>query len=507
VIPGTFSTTTFNNQQDTMTHISRAMHSFVLVAAALAAVLNAPGALAQSVALPNFAELVEKHGPAVVSVTTQARQNQGRYPGLSEDDPWMEFFRRFMPDQQRPQPRQGPRGQEGQRGQERQGPLVPFGAGSGFIISGDGYVLTNAHVVDNAEEVTVTLTDKRDFKAKVVGADKRTDVAVLKIEAVSLPRVTIGDSGKLKVGEWVLAIGSPFRLSNTATAGIVSAKGRDEVDRGGVPFIQTDVAVNPGNSGGPLFNLKGEVVGINSQILSRTGGYQGISFAIPIEDAMRVSDQLIKTGKVSRGRLGVLIGNVTKDIAEALNLPRPQGAAISSVEKDSPAEKAGIQSGDVILKVEGKSVEGSAEVTRIIGNTKPGSKVTLNIWRNGSARDVVATVGEFKDDEQRPTRASTPAKPSIVPGKLGLAVSDLTAEQRKDLKVPGSEGVLVEAAKGPVAAVVREGEVIMRLNNTDISNAKQFNDAVAKLDLKKPVALVVRNEEGSRIVSFRPDAD
>ena len=363
-----------------------------------------PGA--QSVLLPNFADLVEKHGPAVVFVSTQARPS-ARLPGMSEDDPWSEFFRRFMPPEARPpMPRQGP---QAPRGNERQAPLRPTGAGSGFIISADGFVLTNAHVVEGAEEVTVTLIDKRDYKAKVVGADKRSDVAVLKIEASNLPRVTTGSSDKLRVGEWVLAVGSPFGLTNTVTAGIVSAKGRDEVDRGGVAFIQTDVAVNPGNSGGPLFNLKGEVVGINSQILSRSGGYQGISFAIPIEDALRVSDQLIKTGKVSRGRLGVLIGNVTKETAEALGLPKAQGATVQNVEKDSPAEKAGVLAGDVILKVDGRTVEGSAEVTRTIGNTKPNTKVTLGVWRGGTMRDITVTVGEFKDEKAPALK--TDAKP------------------------------------------------------------------------------------------------
>lgn len=458
--------------------------------------------------LPNFAELVERHGPAVVSVSTQARQNARGPAGLSEDDPWYELFRRFMPPTDpRQQPRQNPQQPRGQdpRGQEPRGPLVPFGAGSGFIISADGYLLTNAHVVDKADEVTVTLTDKREYTAKVIGADKRTDIAVLKIEAASLPKVTFGDSNKLRVGEWVLAIGSPFRLSNTATAGIVSAKGRDGVDSGGVAFIQTDVAVNPGNSGGPLFNLKGEVVGINSQILSRTGGYQGISFAIPIEDAMRVSDQIIKTGKVSRGRLGVLIGAVTKDASEALGLARASGAVVQNVEKESPADKAGVQAGDVILKVDGKAVESHSEVTRIIGNTKPGTKVTLNVWRGGSARDLAVTVGEFKDEEPRSAKPGAKSKPTATPGKLGLAVADLSADQKKELKVTG--GVVVEAVQGAVAGVVQQGDVILRVNNTDIANAKQFNEVVAKLDLKKAVALLVRTEEGSRVVTFRPDAD
>ena len=459
-----------------------------------------PGA--QSVLLPNFADLVEKHGPAVVFVSTQARPS-ARLPGMSEDDPWSEFFRRFMPPEARPpMPRQGP---QAPRGNERQAPLRPTGAGSGFIISADGFVLTNAHVVEGAEEVTVTLIDKRDYKAKVVGADKRSDVAVLKIEASNLPRVTMGSSDKLRVGEWVLAVGSPFGLTNTVTAGIVSAKGRDEVDRGGVAFIQTDVAVNPGNSGGPLFNLKGEVVGINSQILSRSGGYQGISFAIPIEDALRVSDQLIKTGKVSRGRLGVLIGNVTKETAEALGLPKVQGATVQNVEKDSPAEKAGVLAGDVILKVDGKTVEGSAEVTRTIGNTKPNTKVTLGVWRGGTMRDITVTVGEFKDEKAPALKTGAKPKSDAAVGKLGVAVTDLNAEQKKELKVAG--GVLVEAVQGPVTAVVQAGDVILRVNNTDVSNVKQFNEIVAKLDLKRPVALLVRNEEGSRFVTFRPDSE
>lgn len=485
----------------------RGIISFFTFALGFVAVAVQVQAQAQAVQLPNFVDLVEKHGPAVVNVSTQARAGSSlqRFPGLSEDDPWYEFFRRFMPPDARPgpSPRQGP---QSPRGGERQPPLRPFGAGSGFIFSSDGYVLTNAHVVDNADEVTVTLTDKRDFRAKVIGVDKRTDVAVLKIEAANLPKVTIGSSDKLRVGEWVLAVGSPFGLSNSVSAGIVSAKGRDEVDRGGVAFIQTDVAVNPGNSGGPLFNLKGEVVGINSQILSRTGGYQGISFAIPIDDALRVSDQIIKTGKVSRGRLGVLIGNLTREAAEALGLPKAQGASVQNVEKDSPAEKAGVQAGDIILKVDGRSIEGSAEVTRVIGNTKPGSRVTLHVWRSGNARDINVTVGEFKDEKSETSKVKAgKSKPDVTPGKLGIAVSDLSAEQKKDLKLAG--GVLVETAQGSAATVVQSGDIITRLNNTDITNAKQFSDIVAKLDLKRPVALLIRNEDGSRFVTFRPDSE
>jgi len=352
----------------------------------------------------------------------------------------------------------------------------------------------------------VTLLDKREFKAKVIGSDKRTDIAVLKIDATGLPKVNIGSSDKLRVGEWVLAVGSPFGLTNTATAGIVSAKGRDEIDTGGIAFIQTDVAVNPGNSGGPLFNLRGEVVGINSQILSRTGGYQGISFAIPIDDAIRVSDQIIKTGKVSRGRLGVLIGNLTRETAEALGLLRAGGATVQNVEKDSPAEKAGMQAGDVILKVEGHAVESSAEVTRLIGNSKPGSKVTLSVWRNGTARDIPVTIGEFKDEAAAVVKAAKgKAKRDAAQTNIGIAISDLTAEQKKELKI--TNGVYVEAVTGPAAGAVSAGDIILRVNNTDIASAKQFNELVSKLDLKRAVALLVRNEQGTRFLAFRPDGE
>ncbi len=461
--------------------------------------LLAPGVNAQPRELPDFADLVEKQGAAVVNVSTQARARAMRgnpFDGLSEDDPFYEFFRRFMPPE--PQRRPGPRG-----GLPRgDAPLRPYGQGSGFIISSDGYVLTNAHVVDKADEVTITLNDKREFKAKVVGSDSRSDVAVLKVDTSGLPKVNIGDSNKLRVGEWVVAIGSPFGFRNTVTAGIVSYKGRDELGQGGVPFIQTDVAVNPGNSGGPLFNTRGEVVGINSQIFSGTGGYQGISFAIPIDEAMRISDQLIKTGRVSRGRLGILISNVTKDAAEAMGLSKAQGAVVQSVEKDTPAEKAGIKEGDIILKVDGKAVEGSAEVTRLIGATKPGSKVNLSIWRNGAARDITATIGETKDESTVKTAAN---EKEVKPGRLGIGATDLTAEQKKELKV--EHGVYVSSVRGGADMILNPGDVILRVNNTDITSAKQFNELAAKLDLKKTIALLVKNEQGTRFVTFRSDGD
>ncbi|MFN4115552.1 MAG: Do family serine endopeptidase, partial [Inhella sp.] len=342
-----------------------------LLALGLAAALQglAPAAQAQQ-ALPDFTELVERVGPAVVNIRTSERVRPQQPPQL---DPQMqEFLRRFgLPTPRRGQPQQPDDDDAPQR----------RGVGSGFVLAADGVVLTNAHVVDGADEVTVTLTDKREFKAKVLGADRRSDVAVLKIEATGLPTVKLGDINKLKVGEWVVAIGSPFGFDSTVTAGIVSAKARDTGDF--LPLIQTDVAINPGNSGGPLLNLKGEVVGINSQIYSRSGGFMGISFAIPIDEAMRVATELRSGGRVVRGRIGVLPGPVTKEVAEAIKLPRAYGALVQRVEPDSPAEKAGLQGGDVVTKFDGKTVERFNELARIVGATKPGSKVSMQVFRNG----------------------------------------------------------------------------------------------------------------------------
>jgi len=467
----------------------------------------APGSSAQ--VLPDFADLVERYGPAVVNINTRTRgQRQQQLPGLSEDDPFFEFFRRFMPDQQPPGRRQGPR--DGP--QTPRGPLRPFGLGSGFVVSPDGFIVTNAHVVENADEITVRFSDRRELSAKVVGADTRSDVAVIKVEATGLPVVKIADTRKLRVGEWVIAIGSPFGFSNTVTAGIVSATGRENLsgdpNLDAVPFIQTDVAVNPGNSGGPLLNMRGEVVGINSQIFSRTGSFAGISFAIPIDYAFNVAEQLMKTGKVTRGRIGVGIQNVTKDLADSLGLGKAQGAAVSNVEEGSPAAKAGLEVGDVILKIDGRAVEGSADLSRTIRAVKPGSRVNLSVWRGGKPRDIVVTVAEFKDDESTRTAAAGKGgkKPESKPGKLGVAVTELTAEQKKALKV--NAGVLVEAADGAaLAAGVGPGDVILRVNNVDIANVKAFNDTVAKLDPKKPVALLIRDESGTRFVTFRPEGD
>jgi serine protease Do len=474
-----------------------------------------PGAAAQ--VLPDFADLVEKYGPAVVNISTQARRSsRQQLPGLSEDDPFYEFFRRFMPpDAQQQPPRgngngRGPRnGPQQQQPDAPRGPLQPFGLGSGFIVSADGFIVTNAHVVENAEEINVRLNDKREFKAKVIGADMRSDVAVIKIDGDHLPTVKIGDLSKLRVGEWVIAIGSPFGFANTVTAGIVSAKSRENLsgdpNLDAVPFIQTDVAVNPGNSGGPLLNMRGEVIGINSQIFSRTGSFAGISFAIPIDYAFNVADQLMKTGHVTRGRIGVSIGNVTRDLAESLGLPKPEGAAVSTVEADSPAAKAGLEVGDVITKLDGRNVEGSADLSRTIRSMKPGSKVNLTVWRAGRTRDIAVTIAEFKDEETTKTAAATKGKKETAKtDKLGLAVKEIPADQKKAMKVQG--GVAVEAADGAaLVAGISPGDVILRVNNVDITGVKSFNETVAKLDVKKPVALLIRDESGTRFITFRPD--
>jgi serine protease Do len=338
-------------------------------------------AQAQNRGLPDFTELVEKQGPAVVNIsTTQTARSSGRggqpFP-FDENDPMNEFFRRFIPRQP---------GMPGFPGAPRD--FESRSLGSGFVVSADGYILTNAHVVDSADEILVRLTDKRELKARVIGTDKRTDVALIKIEATGLPTVRLGDPGTLKVGEWVVAIGSPFGFDNSVTAGIVSAKGRSLPQENYVPFIQTDAAVNPGNSGGPLFNLKGEVVGMNSQIYSRSGGFMGISFAIPIDVAMEVQAQLRASGKVSRGRIGIVIQEVNKDLADSFGLNKAQGAAVNAVEKGGPAEKAGIEPGDVILKFDGKAIVNSSDLPRIVGSTRPGSRVMIQVWRKGSSRDL-----------------------------------------------------------------------------------------------------------------------
>lgn len=447
--------------------------------------------------LPDFTVLVDQVGPSVVNIRTVEKSSSR--PGVGSNGPdeeMLEFFRRFgvpipnAPRQQRPQ---RPQQEESQ----------PRGVGSGFILTSDGYVMTNAHVVDGADEVIVTLTDKREFKAKLVGADKRTDVAVVKIEASGLPAVRIGDVNRLKVGEWVMAIGSPFGLENTVTAGIVSAKQRDTGEY--LPFIQTDVAINPGNSGGPLINMRGEVVGINSQIYSRSGGFMGISFAIPVDEAMRVSDQLRSSGRVTRGRIGVQIGPVTRDSADSLGLPKTEGALVTGVERDSPADKAGIEGGDVVLRFDGKSVEKVADLPRLVGNTKPGTKSSITVWRKGSARDLSITIAEIEPDKPTVKTADRDAKPkaSASSQQWGLSVSDLTDAQKKELKVRA--GVMVTSVTEPAArAGLKEGDVIVAIANAEVGNTKEFEAALSKADKNKPVQVLYRRGDWTQYVLIRP---
>lgn len=457
---------------------------------------------ASSVAgLPDFTELVERTGPAVVNIRTTEKVKAGQLTPGGDEEEMQEFFRRFfgVPIPPRQQPDRPPRNRK--PGAPQQDEEVPRGVGSGFIISADGFVMTNAHVVDGADEVYVTLTDKREFKAKIIGADKSTDVALVKIEGSNLPRLALGDSSKIKVGEWVIAIGSPFGLDNTVTAGIVSAKARDTGDY--LPLIQTDVAVNPGNSGGPLINMRGEVIGINSQIYSRSGGYMGISFAVPIDEALRVSDQLKASGKVSRGRIGVQIGEVTKDVAESLGLSKAQGALVQRVEPGSPAEKGGVEAGDIILKFNGVAIDKSSDLPRMVGSTKPGTRSTVTVWRKGLSRDLSLTIIE-KEAEKSAKKEDKKVKPEQSANALGLIVSDLSDVQKKELKVDG--GVTVDSAEGAAArAGLRAGDVILRLNNTDVKDAKQFNVLVAKLETKKLAVVLVRRGDSSQFVPVRPN--
>lgn len=447
--------------------------------------------------LPDFTQLVEKVGPSVVSIRTTQRVGNDDGAETDEAEAQMrEFFRRFFgtplpePDQRRNAPRQG----QGNQGEER-----PRGLGSGFIVSQDGYVLTNAHVVDGADEVYVNLTDKREFKAKVVGADKRTDVAVLKIEASKLPApVRVGDVNRLKVGEWVMAIGTPFGLENTVTAGIVSAKARDTGEE--IRFIQTDVAVNPGNSGGPLINMRGEVVGINSQILSRSGGFMGISLSIPIDDAMKVADQLRSSGKVTRGRIGVSIAPVTKDVAESIGLGKAMGALVQGVEPGTPADKAGLEAGDIITQFNGTAIENVGDLPRLVAATKPGTTSTLKVFRRGAYKDLKVTVAEL----DAPTSTAAKAESAkLAANALGLSLVDLNAAQKRELRQSG--GVLVEKAQGPAArAGLRPGDVILSVANVQVADVKQFEATLAKVDKSRPVSVLVRRGEWAQYVVIRP---
>jgi len=469
-----------------------------LIRAAVAIVLTlcATFAMAQGRELPDFTRLVEEHGAAVVNISTTQAARRPTVPQIPniEDEEVLEFFRRFIP---RQQPGPGPRPES-------------RSLGSGFIISADGYILTNAHVIDSADEINVKLTDKREFKAKVIGADKRTDVALIKIEAASLPSVRLGDPTRLKVGEWVVAIGSPFGFENTVTAGIVSAKGRSLPQENFVPFIQTDVAINPGNSGGPLFNMRGEVVGVNSQIYSRTGGFMGLSFAIPIDVALDIQKQLRDKGRVSRGRIGVVIQEVTKDLAVSFGLDRPRGALVNSVEKGSPADKAGIEATDIITRFDGKPVDSSSDLPRIVGATRPGASAQVEVWRKGAARTLSLTVGELQ--EERVAARDTPRerKPAeLAANRLGIAVSELSAEQKKDMRL--AQGLVVVDVRPDARADVRRGDVILKMvhngQHTELKSSEQFNRLLAGLDKNAVITLQVRRGENTAFVTVTGLAD
>lgn len=452
---------------------------------------------AQSRTLPDFTDLVEQVGPSVVNIRTLEKTKVAVAGGA--DEQMLEFFRRFGI----PVPPNMPRAPRQERNAPEPEEEQPRGVGSGFILTADGYVMTNAHVVEGADEVIVTLTDNREFKAKIIGADKRSDVAVVKIEATGLPAVKIADINRLKVGEWVMAIGSPFGLENTVTAGIVSAKQRDTGDY--IPFIQTDVAINPGNSGGPLINMRGEVVGINSQIYSRSGGFQGISFAIPIDEATRVSDQLRTSGKVTRGRIGVQIDQVSKEVAESIGLGKSQGALVRGVESGAPAEKAGIEAGDIITKFDGKQIEKSSDLPRMVGNIKPGTKAVVTVFRRGVTKDFSVTIAEIEAEKPARRVTASEPKPKVTgPGQvLGLVVSDLPDAQKKELKIKG--GVKVDSAEGAAArAGLREGDVIVTIDNIEISMLKEFELALTKIDKSKAVNLLVRRGDLAQFVLIRP---
>jgi serine protease Do len=453
----------------------------------------------QASKLPDFTNLVEDTSKAVVNISTTQKVKPGgmqlpegiEIPNLPEDSPFNDLFKHFF-------------GEQGGGGMPPP-PREAKSLGSGFIISKDGYVMTNNHVVKDADEIIVRLADRRELKAEVVGTDDRSDVALLKIKADNLPVVKIGKSEQLKVGEWVLAIGSPFGFDHSATAGIVSAKGRALPRENYVPFIQTDVAINPGNSGGPLFNLDGEVVGVNSQIYSRTGGYMGLSFSIPIEVAMDVADQLKAHGKVSRGWLGVLIQDVTRDLAESFGLSKPQGALIAKVMPDSPAQEAGLQVGDVVLAFNGKEIDRSSSLPPVVGSTPVGKRVPIQIMRNKRTQTLWIKLGELPDKDRKIAKAAESKVASD--NRLGVMVADLTDDQRKELDLEG--GVLVDdIGEGPAAdAGIRKGDVIVRINGTLIKDVDQFEKMIRKLPAGKSVPVLVQRRGGPIFLALKVPKD
>lgn len=466
------------------------------------AFIPAVSAQTPRVSIPDFADLVERASPAVVNIRTTEKvvvqQAQGGIPGMPEDQ--AEFFRRFFG-----VPIPGlPNGNAPKQGQPNSGKPqeADRGVGSGFIIDSNGLILTNAHVVEGATTIYVTLTDKREYKAKLLGLDKRTDVAVVKIDARDLPRLSLGDSSKVRVGEWVLAIGSPFGLENTVTAGIVSAKSRDTGDY--LPFIQTDVAVNPGNSGGPLLNTAGQVIGINSQIFSRSGGYMGISFAIPIDEAMRVAEQLRTNGKMTRGRIGVALGEMTKEVAESLGLGKPRGAYVRNVEPGGPAALGGIESGDVILSFNGRDIAKSTDLPRVVGETKPGTSASVQVWRKGSAKDLMVAVADTESTQASTKKSDSPGTNGKTANALGVTVSDLSEGKKRELSIRG--GVEVTGlGEGTLArAGIRPGDVIIRIADTDITGIKQFESLVKGLDANKSVPIFIRRADSTLVIPVKP---
>lgn len=452
---------------------------------------------AQVRALPDFTDLVDQVGPSVVNIRTLEKTSSRAQQSTPGEEEMLEFFKRFglpIPNL----PKQAPKQNRPQSQEEEQ----PRGVGSGFILTSDGVIMTNAHVVDGADEVIVTLTDKREFKAKILGADKRSDVAVVKIDANGLPAVKIGDVTRLRVGEWVMAIGSPFGLENTVTAGIVSAKQRDTGDF--LPFIQTDVAINPGNSGGPLINMRGEVVGINSQIYSRSGGFMGISFSIPMDEAVRVSDQLRATGRVSRGRIGVQIDQVSKEVAESIGLGKPTGALVRGVESGSPAEKAGVEAGDIITRFDGKLIEKSSDLPRIVGAIKPGTKSTVTVFRRGTTKDLQVVIAEIEVDKPvaKASAKEDKSSASLAMQAYGLAVVPLTDAQRKEAGIRG--GVRLDSAADAAArAGLREGDIILQIANVEVLNVKEFEAAIAKHDKSKPLNVLFRRGDWTQYAVIR----
>lgn len=471
--------------------MTQAFSRFVPLVLSLAGLLAAP---VQARALPDFTELVVKTSPAVVNISTTQKIHRKRQlppglhiPDLPPDSPFGDLFRHFFGDGQGDGPRE----------------FDAKSLGSGFIISHDGFVLTNAHVVKGADEIVVRLSDRRELEAKVVGMDERSDIALLKIHSsTELPVVQIGNSNNLKVGEWVLAIGSPFGFDHSVTAGIVSAKGRSLPQENYVPFIQTDVAINPGNSGGPLFNLAGQVVGINSQIYSRTGGFMGLSFAIPINVAMNVVDQLKAHGKVVRGWLGVLIQDVTRELAESFGLDKPEGALVARVLPNSPAAKAGFQVGDVVLNFNGHDVADSSQLPPMVGQTPVGKSVPVKVLRDGKTRQLTVTIGQLPSEAQLKLSRTPESNPKA--NRLGITVAELSDDQREALHLQKGGVVVKSLSDGPASdAGIREGDVIVSVGNNKVTDVDQFERLVKKLPAGKSVAVLVQRSDGPLFLALK----